>query len=47
MKYIITLALLIFSVTMNAQEVIKNGKTYDVKKDKIFLDEKYHRDTKY
>ncbi len=40
MKYIITLLLVVFTVALNAQEVLKDGKTYDVKKDKIFLDGK-------
>nr|WP_321227298.1 hypothetical protein [uncultured Psychroserpens sp.] len=40
MKYIIILLMLAFSATMNAQEVQKDGKTYEVKVDKIFLDGK-------
>ena len=40
MKYIIILVILSFSFTMNAQVVIKKGTTYEVKKDKIFLDGK-------
>ncbi|WP_204344230.1 hypothetical protein [Psychroserpens algicola] len=37
MKYIIIIIVMAFSVTMNAQQVEKDGKTYEVKKDKIFL----------
>nr|WP_321232539.1 hypothetical protein [uncultured Psychroserpens sp.] len=40
MKYIIIIFLMAFSFTMNAQQVEKDGKTYEVKKEKIFLDGK-------
>ncbi|WP_426432214.1 hypothetical protein ACPX19_06480 [Winogradskyella sp. HB-48] len=38
MKYYIILLLLAFSLTSFAQTVEKDGKTYEVKKEKIFLD---------
>jgi len=40
MKYIIILLAFTFSISINAQEVVKDGKTYEVKKEKIFLDGK-------
>ncbi|MDG5490429.1 hypothetical protein [Psychroserpens sp. SPM9] len=45
MKYIIILLMLTFSITLHAQEVQKDGKTYEVKKEKIFLDGKEVTDT--
>ena len=38
MKTIMILILMVFSYTVTAQEVQKDGKTYEVKKDKIFLE---------
>ena len=38
MKYMILVVLMLFGMTLQAQEVEKDGKTYEVKKEKIFLD---------
>ncbi|GGW55281.1 hypothetical protein DFQ11_101459 [Winogradskyella epiphytica] len=40
MKYILTSICLVFALFLNAQEVVKDGKTYEVKKEKIFLEGK-------
>ena len=40
MKHIVILFLMVFSFTLNAQQVEKDGKVYEVKNEKIFLDGK-------
>lgn len=40
MKYILTVISLVFVMFVNAQKVTQDGKVYEVKKEKIFLDGK-------
>lgn len=45
MKYIICLFILFISISVSAQNVERNGKTYEVKNERIFLDGKDVTDT--
>lgn len=45
MKYIVLIFIVMFSISLNAQDIEKDGKVYQVKNERIFLDGKDVTDT--